>query len=43
MARGGGIGDPVFVDGNYVDIAGAVGTPYPSVEQICAPHKAKPS
>lgn len=25
---GGGIGDRVYVDGNYVDIAGAVGTPF---------------
>ena len=25
---GGGISDPVYVDGNYVDIAGAIGTPF---------------
>ena len=25
---GGGIGTPVYVDGNYIDIAGAVGTPF---------------
>jgi hypothetical protein len=25
---GGGISDSVYVDGNYVDIAGAIGTPF---------------
>jgi hypothetical protein len=25
---GGGIGDWIYVDGNYVDIAGAIGTPF---------------
>ena len=25
---GGGVSDSVYVDGNYVDIAGAIGTPF---------------
>jgi hypothetical protein len=25
---GGGVGDKVFIDGNYVDAAGVVGTPF---------------
>jgi hypothetical protein len=25
---GSGVGTPVYVDGNYIDIAGAIGTPF---------------